>query len=98
MVVARSAIKDICCFVYTFSDICRTLGVRNVLQSTESSIQVYRPAKYTTLPVQHTRTQKECFPSLILCAKISNLPSKYGKASSIASECGGVHLYSFHNK
>ena len=47
-----------------------------------------RPAKYTALPAQHIRTQKKRFPCLIFGARISNLPSKYGKASSIASEFG----------
>ena len=79
--------------------ICRNLtalGVRNALRSVESSIQVQfsrnffkcRPAKYTMLPVQHTRTQKKRFPCLIFGARTSDLPSKYGKASSIAGEFG----------
>ena len=38
------------------------------------------------LPVQHTRTQKKHFPCLKFGARISELPSKYRKASSITSE------------
>ena len=42
----------------------------------------YCPAKYTALPVQHTRTQKKCLPCLKFGTRISELPLKYGKASS----------------
>ena len=40
------------------------------------------------LPIQHTRTQKKRFPCLKFGARISELPSKYGKASSITIEFG----------
>ena len=56
------------------------------------------PAKYTALPVQHTRTLKKCFPCLIFGARISDLLSKYAKASSVASEFGDMHLCSVRNK
>ena len=81
--------------MYTFSIICRNLtalGVRNVLQSVGSSIHFFmcHPAKYTALPVQHTRTQKKRLPCLVFGARISDLPSKYAKASSITSEFGDL--------
>ena len=83
-----------------------SLGARNALWGVESSIQVQfsrflymgRPAKYTALPVQHTRTQKKHFPCLKFGARISELSSKYGMASSIASEFANARLGSFRNK
>ena len=58
---------------------------KNTLQSIEiSNFRDFfkcHPAKYTALLVQHTRTQKYRFSCLIFCARISNLPLKYGKAS-----------------
>ena len=94
-IFTRSVLEDIWPPMYTFSDICRNLtalGVRNALKSVESSIQVdfftCRPAKYTALPVEHTRTLKQRFLCLIFGARISDLFSKYGKASSITSEFG----------
>ena len=63
----------------------------------ESSIQVQFfnfftccPALCTAPPIQHTRTLKKRFPCLICGTRISDLLSKYGKASSIANEFGDV--------
>ena len=64
----------------------------------KSNFFTCRPAKYTVLPVQHTRTQKKHFPCLIFGARISDLPSKYGKTLSIASEFGDACFCSFCNK
>ena len=55
----------------------------------ESNLQDFfmcHPAKHTALSVQHTRTQKKYFPWLIFGTRISDLPSKYNKALSFASE------------
>ena len=48
---------------------------------------------YTELPVKYTRTLKKRFPCLIFGAKISDLLSKYGKASSIAGEFGDARAF-----
>ena len=54
-----------------------------MFRSVESSSQITcRPAKYTVLPIQHTRTQKKRFPCLILGARIIDLPSKHGLEST----------------
>ena len=90
------------CFMYTFHNICRNLtalGVRNALWSVESSNPTIKisfftchPAKDTALPMQHTRTLKHS-----LGARISDLLSKYEKASSITSQFGEACLCSVHN-
>ena len=76
-IFTRSALEDIWPPMYVFSNICRNLaalGVRNALKRVESSIQVdfftCRPAKYTAAPIEHTRTLKQRFPSLIFGTRI----------------------------
>ena len=105
MVFARSALKGIWPFVYTFSMNLADLGIQNVLWSVESLFKSNfrdlfkcRSAKFTVLHVQHTRTQKKRFLCLKFGARISELPSKYGKALSIASEFVDARLCSFCNK
>ena len=86
--------EDIRCFMYTFSNICRSLGVRNVSEHCykllgaqnlqfKSNFFTCSHAKYTVLPAQHTRTLKKPFPCLIFGTRML---LKYGKALSIASE------------
>ena len=58
-----------------------------VLERMESLSAISFTCCPTALPVQHARTQKKRFPCLVFGARISDLPSKYGK-SSIASEFG----------
>ena len=103
-VFTRSALEHIWRFMYTFCRNLTALCVRNALRSVESSIQgqfsrfTCRPAKYTVLPVQHTRTLKKRFACLIFGARTSDMLSKYGKASSITSEYGDACLCSVCNK
>ena len=84
--------KDIRHFIYTFKQYLQeltALGIKYVLRSIESSIQVQflSMSKYTALPLQHT---KKHFPS---GARVSDLPSKYVKASNLTSE--NCHLTQF---
>ena len=63
---ARSAREDIWRFVHTFSKICinlAALGTRNALWSVESIFEISLHAALL-IHVQHTRTQKKCFPCL----------------------------------
>ena len=102
-VVARLAHKDIWRFVYIFSNICRNLtalGVRNALWSIESSpiLEIsLNAALLNTLcyPYNTPEHRRNAFLALYL---ISDLPSKYGKVSSVASEFGNVRLCSSYNK
>jgi len=65
--------------------------MRNALQNVESSFKVQfqdfftcNHAKFHCTTRTTQQTQEKCFSYLILSARISDLPLKHGKASSIA--------------
>ena len=95
----RSAREDIWRFMYTFSrpNICRNLTASEAQEMNlqfKSDFFTCRPAEYAALPVQHTKTLKK---RLIFGARIRDLLSKYGKASSIVSEFGDARSCSVRN-
>ena len=101
----RSGCEDIWDLMYTFSNICRNLnalGVRNALQSIESSIPfsifLYVPpcVIHCATRTTYQNTEKH-FPCLIFGTRISDPLSKYGKASSITSEFGETLSCSVRN-